>query len=198
MDVVNKTLSTDTMVEALTSPVLDSLHYLRPVHMLTCCAHSLGELTAGVYLLWWQSSWEPPIKANWFVIVSHKQDTLPSICSHYFFRVLCSVDHCEDSLYGGILVYTMQLHVPGKGSLSTNFPKLDEGFIALLLTVLFWLFNITVSPPSTLLQGWVDCSELRWSQPLHWTALGVYGLSWWWGVLLSDTIRPLYSLLPPS
>ena len=46
---------------------------------------------------------------------------------------------------------------------------------------LFYLLSravdVTVSPPSTLLQGWVDCSEPRWSQPLHGPALAAIFLS---------------------
>lgn len=41
------------------------------------------------------------------------------------------MDDYEGSLIRNILVYTMQLRVPEHGFLYTNFPKLDDGVIAL-------------------------------------------------------------------
>lgn len=48
------------------------------------------------------------------------------------------------------------------------------------LTALFYLFsrvfNVTVPPPSTLPQGWVDCSKLTWLLPLGGPISDVCGL----------------------
>lgn len=158
---------------------------------MLCWAHGLGKLTAGVCLLRRQSSWEPPIKANWLVIVSQaglSSIHLSPLQNGIFLKTVCMAASLSALCSCTFL---------GRDPTALTSPNQLTASLHSLLMVLLYLFrrafNATVPSPSTLLQGWVDCAAQRWSQTLHGPDLGVCGLSWWWAVLLGDTLRPLCS-----